>query len=1093
MKSGFSILPFHQLVKITLSQIDYKKSYFGIPKEVFYIPRTSDPFRMNRFGQMLETPIGTAAGPHTQLSQNIVASWLCGARYIELKTIQTLDNLDVTKPCINMQDEGYNCEWSQELRIHDSFDQYLNAWIMIHILKDKLGIGKVNEIGTIFNMSVGYDSKGIMQENVQWFLQQMKDCSHLKAQKINEIRNIYPAIDQIYIPDCISNNVTLSTMHGCPPDEIEKIGLYLIEEKKLHTIIKLNPTLLGKENLNSILQKSDFEIIVPDQAFEHDLQYPEALKIIQHLQKAADLTNVQFGIKLTNTLETTNHKNVLPADEKTVYMSGRALHPIAISLATMLQQDFEGKLNISFSAGVNTFNLEKIISCGLVPVTVCTDLLKPGGYGLLNQYLINLSEKMATIHAGTIDEFILKASGYEKIIDGCLQNLSKYAKEVLDEKDYQIMGLHKPDIKTERELNGFDCIQAPCIDSCPTHQDIPDYMYFTSKNDFVNAFETIFRTNPFPHTTGMICDHQCQTKCTRVNYDNPLLIREIKRVIAESFTDKFFPSLQPPNGFKVAIIGAGPSGLTCAYYLNQAGFKTNVFESQNGPGGMVSAVIPSFRLGDAALKNDLERIENSGVKISYNSKIDTDRFNELRHDYNYIYISTGAWSSRKFAIEGITSLGVLEPIEFLRSAKQGVHIKTGKKIAVIGGGNTAMDAARTAFRLSGNKGQVTILYRRSKALMPADPDEISAAENEGVFILDLTLPVRVNAVNGKVKSLTCVRIKLEKRQGIDRPFPLEIPGSEFEMEFDTVIPAIGQDGIFDFVDGGLLKTEINDYETQIQNIFIGGDAKRGGSTVINAIADGRKTADLIMKYAGIQIDQSHYIQREAKSFNILMRNRMVRQKAISTPETPANERKNFNLVTSSLPVNLAIAEASRCLYCDELCNICVTVCPNLACYSYKAEPFEVHLQKIHKNNDLPIISNDKLFGVKQKYQILHIADWCNKCGNCSTFCPTSGEPYRDKPHLFINKITFENCVQGYYYDPLKNQLFFKDHLTIFSLNKSSNKYHFKKGDSLVILETNTFKIISFDLQDEQTIHLVKAAEMSVVLSGAIEFWTGLNK
>ncbi|MEZ5149247.1 MAG: hypothetical protein R2759_19800 [Bacteroidales bacterium] len=168
MTDNFSILPFRQLTQLILDQINSKGQYFGIPAEVFFKPNPSDTFRLRRFDQLLETPIGVAAGPHSQLTQNIVAAWLCGARYVELKTVQTLDEIAVAKPCIDMQDEGYNCEWSQELKIHESFDQYLNAWILIHLLKHKLGFDD-KELGTIFNMSVGYDLKGIMNKMCSGF------------------------------------------------------------------------------------------------------------------------------------------------------------------------------------------------------------------------------------------------------------------------------------------------------------------------------------------------------------------------------------------------------------------------------------------------------------------------------------------------------------------------------------------------------------------------------------------------------------------------------------------------------------------------------------------------------------------------------------------------------------------------------------------------------------------------------------------------------------------------------------------------------------------------------------------------------------
>ncbi|PLX01972.1 MAG: putative selenate reductase subunit YgfK, partial [Marinilabiliales bacterium] len=242
-----------------------KNRIFGIPKELFYNPAQNNHLKSNRFSQALHTPLGVAAGPHTQLSQNIISSWLTGARYIELKTIQTLDELEISKPCIDMQDEGYNCEWSQELKINQSYLEYLNAWILLHILNHEMHGNQ--ELGTIFNMSVGYDYEGIQKENVQWFFEKMKDSSAEKNELIEIISEMYPAVKNLSIPDTISNNVTLSTMHGCPPDEIEKIGKYLIEEKKLHTTIKLNPTLLGPDMLRYILnEKLAYKTHVPDDA-----------------------------------------------------------------------------------------------------------------------------------------------------------------------------------------------------------------------------------------------------------------------------------------------------------------------------------------------------------------------------------------------------------------------------------------------------------------------------------------------------------------------------------------------------------------------------------------------------------------------------------------------------------------------------------------------------------------------------------------------------------------------------------------------------------------------------------------------------------
>ena len=363
MTDKFFPISIKQLLNIVLKEYDQSYSIFGIPEELFFNPSKSNQLKQSQFNQSIDSPLGIAAGPHSQMAQNIIAAWLMGARYIELKTIQTLDELEIAKPCIDMQDEGYNCEWSQELKIKESFNEYLNAWIIIHILNHKFGFG--DKINTIFNMSVGYNLKGILQDNVQWFFEKMNNCSIELKERIEKIKEIYPEIESINIPTQISDNITLSTMHGCPANEIEDIAKYLLEEKNLHTYVKLNPTLLGHELLRKILNdKLNFKTNVPDIAFEHDLKYPDALLIIRSLLDTAQKKNLHFGLKLTNTLESVNNKDVFDKDVDMMYMSGRSLHPISINVAKKLQNEFKGELQLSFSAGADAFNISDILNCG---------------------------------------------------------------------------------------------------------------------------------------------------------------------------------------------------------------------------------------------------------------------------------------------------------------------------------------------------------------------------------------------------------------------------------------------------------------------------------------------------------------------------------------------------------------------------------------------------------------------------------------------------------------------------------------------------------------------------------------------------------
>jgi len=1071
MTDHFSILPLDQLLKIILSQLEKSNRIFGISKELFFNPQNHPNLRMERFGQLLESPLGVAAGPQSQLAQNIVTAWLTGARFIELKTIQTLDELDVSKPCIDMQDEGYNCEWSQELKIHQSYEQYLNAWIIIHILRDKFGWSN-DEPGVIFNMSVGYDLKGILNDNVQWFFQKMADCSAELKEKKEQLKNIYPNIENLKINTCISDNITLSTMHGCPANEIESIGAYLIEEKKLHTAIKLNPTLIGQKKLNEIMSQSGFETRVPDIAFEHDLKYPDALNIIKNLQEKAQKQNLQFSLKLTNTLESQNHKEIFDAEQQMMYMSGKALHPISVNLAAKLQKEFDGQLDISFSGGGDAFNVTDLIKSGLAPVTICSDLLKPGGYGRLAQYIENIENAQET----TKFEF---------------EYLKEYAEEVLQSKSYKKTGFTDLSIKTNRELNKFDCIHAPCVDTCPTNQSIPDYLYHTAQGNFEKAAEVILDTNPFPHTTGMVCDHLCQTKCTRINYDSPLLIREIKRFVAENYISENAVVQTPPKEKSVAVIGAGPSGLSAAYFLAKAGFKVDIFESKSKAGGMMDGAIPSFRLTDKAIDLDIQSIVNLGVKIHYNTNVDADLFTELREKSDFIYIGTGAKKSKTLHIPGIESSGVLDPLDFLFKVKENKDSGIGKNVLIVGGGNTAMDAARTAYRMVGKDGKVTIVYRRTIKQMPADLGEIKAVIEEGMEIIELASPLKVNVQNGKVQSLTCEKMSLTKKDKSGRVGVKSIPNFQFEIKADTIIPAIGQELDIDFATSEELSTISGSYQTQIPNVFIGGDAMRGASTAIKAIGDGRKAAQEIIEQAQVDFTTRHKFERQEEDVDQLMVKKTQRIPAQEIVETDLNDRQNFKLVSETLTEEQAKAEASRCLMCDEVCNICTTVCPNLAFYAFDIEPIKYKLPKIVSSNKGISIGSESVFEVQQKHQILHLADWCNQCGNCNTFCPTKDAPYKEKPHLYFNKEIFLQEKDGFYLDEEEEYpklLTFKDD-RLFELSFRTEDVFLKSDILEVKFNAENLEIIHIEAKDENPfeLDLTFVAEMKVILEGAMSF------
>lgn len=1072
MSAEFSVIPIDHLVKIIENEYVKSKSIFGIPEELFFYPHQNDPFRIKRYGTELETPLGVAAGPHTQLAQNIISAWLCGARYIELKTVQTLDELNISKPCIDIQDEGYNCEWSQELKLDKSYLEYLKAWIIIHWLREKLK-HEGDAPGMIFNMSVGYNMEGILKENVQRFINAMANSHKELEEQKSILRPLIPHIDHICIPACISDNITLSTMHGCPPEEIEGIGLYLIREKKMNTTIKLNPTLLGPDQLRAILNtKLGFETKVPDLAFEHDLKYPDAIQLIKTLQSAAIDNKVEFNIKLTNTLEAINHKDVFSTEEKMMYMSGRALHPISINVARKLQNEFDGKLDISFSGGIDAFNVCESLQCGLQPLTVCSDLLKPGGYGRLAQYIENLRD-------------------YHRS-DDALTYLNQYADKVSDSDNYRKDPFKSPDIKSQKSLGMFDCIHAPCVNACATSQDIPDYLFYTSQGDFAKAFEVILKKNPFPASLGMVCDHACQTKCTRINYDDSVQIREIKRFVASHGEKEDLLKPAENNGKKVAIIGAGPSGLACAYFLRLAGFDTQIYEAKELAGGMVADAIPAFRLKKESLKKDIRRIESLGVKINYGHKTDRVFFEELRKNSDYLFVAAGAQKFMLPGIEGENLEGSLDAFSFLASAKKENNRLLAKQIIVIGGGNTAMDVARTALRLSSPGGQVKVVYRRTLKEMPADAEEIKALLEEGIEITELVAPEKITGQNGKVSGLICCRMRLGEKDASGRSKPIRIEGSDFLLPCDMVISAIGQNVDIDFADETLLNSDPETLETSIPGVYIGGDARLGAATFIKAVGDARKVARSIIQRENIAYNFNPATQQRGIEYRDYIIKKSKRARAFHAEKLTNGHLGNFEPLTTEMDHGTAIEEASRCLQCDDVCSVCVTVCPNRANHTYLSKPFRMQKFRLKSVNSQTEVIPGAWFEVTQTYQVLNIADFCNECGNCTTFCPTSGAPFRDKPRFCLSLQSFKSEETGFYLEKKKdgNVLHYKSKTGIQQLRKEKTKLIFTSGEAMIEIDASTYKVLLAKLSGDKTKEYDAAPlwPMLILMDAATEFY-----
>jgi len=410
MGDRFQPISMEALTDWMFDELEQKDQIFGVPTSAIFRPSLDDPFRIEKYGVEMDTPFGVAAGPHSQMAQNIVVSWLVGARFLELKTVQTLDELEINKPCIDCQDEGYNVEWSQELKVHQSFDEYLRAWVLIYALHDKLGF-ETPDPGMVFNMSVGYNLEGILEPNVQWFLDVMRDASDYLPAYVDIVAKRYPDIANVDIPATVSDTITLSTMHGCPPDEIEKIMIYLLSERGLHSSVKCNPTLLGADRVRGIINDDlEFDDIpIPDEAFGHDLMYVDAVPMFHNLRRIAAERDLTFGLKLTNTLEVNNWRTEFDDDEF-MYLSGRALHPVTTNLANLLNEEFRGDLLFSFAGGADAFNVADLLAGGMKTITTCSDLLKSGGYLRMIQYMEEVRTAADKVGAADIKDFIARSA-----------------------------------------------------------------------------------------------------------------------------------------------------------------------------------------------------------------------------------------------------------------------------------------------------------------------------------------------------------------------------------------------------------------------------------------------------------------------------------------------------------------------------------------------------------------------------------------------------------------------------------------------------------------------------------------------------------
>lgn len=465
MSEIMRVIPFDKLIKRALNDKKKLGTIYGV-KDI-YIHK--DDKTLTIFKEQLETPIGPAAGPHTQLAQNIIAAYAGGSRFFELKTVQELDgeDLHVEKPCIRAEDECYNVEWSTELYVEQAQDEYIKAWYAIKLLAKEFGLGDPDKF--IFNMSAGYNLEGIKSKKIDSFINNLKDAKNTEIYKACqkfalENLDLFENVDADFVNSIgsnVCNSITLSTMHGCPANEIENIITHLIKEKKINTYLKCNPTLLSYNDVRNILDSMGYEYIsFGKHHFENDLQYKDAIKLIKKLMEMAAEEGLEFGVKLSNTFPVEIKSSELPGQE--MYMSGKSLYPLTIQVAKLLSEAFEGKLPISYSGGADDKNIREIFETGIWPITICTILLKPTGYNRIKP----LTEKLVSAE-------------YQKTQKVDVEKLRELAAFSLSDKNYiktEAMKKKQENLlafesKTGTKVN-CNVVCSSCVNVCPNRANV---------------------------------------------------------------------------------------------------------------------------------------------------------------------------------------------------------------------------------------------------------------------------------------------------------------------------------------------------------------------------------------------------------------------------------------------------------------------------------------------------------------------------------------------------------------------------------------------------------------------------------------------
>ncbi len=526
--------------------------------------------------------------------------------------------------------------------------------------------------------------------------------------------------------------------------------------------------------------------------------------------------------------------------------------------------------------------------------------------------------------------------------------------------------------------HGGDC-KAPCFMACPTHQDVQGYVGLIANGRVGEALELIKKDNPLPASIGRVCPHPCEEHCRRKHLEGAVSICGLKRFAADYDRD-YIPACKSPNGKKIAVVGAGPAGLSCAYFLAIEGYEVTVFEAQTKAGGMLRYGIPYYRLPENVIDKEIECIEKMGVNFCYSKKLGADfTVESLKGEYDAVFVAIGAWRSAKLGCPGDDAEGVVGGIDMLYKSAKGEAFTLGDKVCVVGGGNTAIDAVRTAIRLGSES--VTLIYRRTESEMPAEPDEIRDAKAEGVQFRFLASPLEVVVENGKAVGLKVQNMELGEPDSSGRRTPVPVEGSTEIIPCDTVISAIGQKVVGEDIDSleltrkSTVAVDELTYMTSCEGVFAAGDViNKGPDIAIRAIAGGKHAARSIDCYLkGVSVPPQLPAYSVNKSFDpAVLEGVSVVSRNEQAMEDAKERRNDFREVASTFTPEQALAEASRCLECGCSAVYFCELLPLMQKYDALSMQFKGKVRQYQKDRSHPFIVRDN--------------NKCMLCGQCVRAC-----------------------------------------------------------------------------------------------------------